>query len=928
MIAYLSQHTDKTSISRETFLLMLYAALDRGSYRFARQAALEWLSDYPGDLVVNLLLARAWLGEGNLNDASEILSRLIIADPEFSEAYYYYVLATKKQNPGQWLPQLACLYALEGEALFDVSLPDWADMLREAHMAFLNGEYDKTEEQLYRVLGLNLNLSLPAVMHLQLSARRQDETSVANLALIYHTRWQECLHFALYRADTLIRQANEAQGLALLRQCVINDPAAQVASRLWGRNFTYRPLWPETLEIEFLMPVPAEVAKCLGWNQLSAGHVTSAKGDSPDRAQVVSSAEEAALPIETLQSEEQPQVDIEPPTMSDHPVEQNNRDVNPLPEQPEMKSVVSDQITVEPSTDSASDSGCTEDVPPMKFANSVNESLKPISDAIQHLAKKINHPVIAKADGRFPVYVIFSSRLGLISQYGQQTMEILESEMKRLVAAIRKRPGWGAMIYFPDDIKINKAFNLKGVQGNDPWRLKLALVDLDQALAKKGARIGALLIVGGPEVVPFHRLPNPTEDADDYVLSDSPYSTLDSNYFVSEWPTGRLPGGNDSDAGLLLEQLRNLVNYHQQFKQHLSWWQALFARLQNFRIVPKGIKRKKTPHYFGYSAAVWKASSQVVFRPLAEKQALFISPPETSGSIEPELITDAMMGYYNLHGLSDSAEWYGQRDMSDPVGGEDYPVALSVKDLIKNGRAPRIIFAEACYGAYINNKAENESVALRFLGIGVPAFIGSTGISYGSITAPLIGADLLGYLFWKNIQEGYSVGDAFNLAKINLVREMNRRQGFLDGEDQKTLVSFVLYGDPLMKGNTGGSQTKSLPRLREQPAIKTICDRRENDNSPRPIPQELLIEVKKAVHKYLPGFDAAEIFCTEEHVSHQESEHRCPMYELGGKAVSPELAGRKVITMSKQIRAGHVHTHYVKATVDKSGKLVKLAVSH
>ncbi len=308
-------------------------------------------------------------------------------------------------------------------------------------------------------------------------------------------------------------------------------------------------------------------------------------------------------------------------------MEQSDRHVNPFPEQSETEPTIVEQITTETATDHVRDNECTADVPPMKFANSVNESLKPIHDAIQHLAKKINHPVIAKADGRFPVYVIFSSRLGLISQYGQQTMEILESEMKRLVAAIRKRPGWGAMIYFPDDMKINKAFNLKGTQESDPWRLKLSLADLDRALAKKGARIGALLIVGGPEVVPFHRLPNPTEDADDYVLSDSPYSTLDSNYFISEWPTGRLPGGSGSDAGLLLEQLRNLVTYHQQFKQRLSWWQALFARLRNIRIVPKGIKRKKTPYYFGYSAAVWKASSQVVFRPLSEKQTLFISTP-------------------------------------------------------------------------------------------------------------------------------------------------------------------------------------------------------------------------------------------------------------------------------------------------------------
>jgi hypothetical protein len=66
---------------------------------------------------------------------------------------------------------------------------------------------------------------------------------------------------------------------------------------------------------------------------------------------------------------------------------------------------------------------------------------------------------------------------------------------------------------------------------------------LDKVFAKKGEMIGSLLIVGGPEVVPFHRLPNPTDDLDDEVLSDSPYSTRDSNYFVPEWPVSRIPGG-------------------------------------------------------------------------------------------------------------------------------------------------------------------------------------------------------------------------------------------------------------------------------------------------------------------------------------------------------------------------------------------------
>ena len=44
---------------------------------------------------------------------------------------------------------------------------------------------------------------------------------------------------------------------------------------------------------------------------------------------------------------------------------------------------------------------------------------------------------------------------------------------------------------------------IKPVIGNDPWQIKLALADLDQALAKRGEMIGALLIVGGPEIVPF-----------------------------------------------------------------------------------------------------------------------------------------------------------------------------------------------------------------------------------------------------------------------------------------------------------------------------------------------------------------------------------------------------------------------------------------
>mgnify|MGYP001081235206 CR=1 FL=1 len=70
-------------------------------------------------------------------------------------------------------------------------------------------------------------------------------------------------------------------------------------------------------------------------------------------------------------------------------------------------------------------------------------------------------------------------------------------------------------------------------------------------------------------------------------------------------------------------------------------------------------------------------------------------------------------------------------------------------------------------------------------------------MAYGSIAAPLAAADLLGHTFWRYLHEGFPAGEALRQAKIHLASSMSQRQGYLDGEDQKTLISFILFGDPL-----------------------------------------------------------------------------------------------------------------------------------
>ena len=65
---------------------MLEAALTNDQPRFAREAALHWLSTYPGDLQVSLCYARALLAETKTAQALPILKGLCQADPEFVEA--------------------------------------------------------------------------------------------------------------------------------------------------------------------------------------------------------------------------------------------------------------------------------------------------------------------------------------------------------------------------------------------------------------------------------------------------------------------------------------------------------------------------------------------------------------------------------------------------------------------------------------------------------------------------------------------------------------------------------------------------------------------------------------------------------------------------------------------------------------------------
>ncbi|HEX6303612.1 MAG TPA: hypothetical protein VFZ76_05435 [Anaerolineales bacterium] len=908
-----------TSMLRQDFVHLLRTSLTVGSHRFARQAGLLWLAHYPGDLPVNWLYNQSLLQAGMRDQAIAGLRKICQADPEYLQAQT--TLAQALQSVAGNDQQTSCgeLYVLGGEPGANMRLPDWAYRLREARTAIDCDQLALAEDLIHQVLLGEPATPLTALLHLELSSKKAlPEMVMRDLARHYRQHWPDCVACILWLAHALLQSEEADRAVALLHQAVARDITGQVATRLWGENHSYQALWPARLAAPLDLAIPAPVAVALGWNQLPA--------ESPAARPVMDQATKRP-PLPKATAQPQPvrldaAIQISPPK-------------SPQPEAPPSgKHAGQWQVSTQ-------------------NLQTVPETLRDVQDELERVADRLKRNHIARSDGRFPVYVVFSTQQGLRQKYGSRFGDI-DTALRELVSAVAAREDWRALLIYPDDPESLSVYGIQPAEAGDAWGLKLVLADLDLSLARQGEMIGAVLIVGGPDVVPFHHLPNPVDDVDIDAPSDNPYATRDENYFIPEWLVGRLPGGEGSDPEALLHTIRSIAGRHRQGRTASPWYRRWVALIKSkLWFIPQQVRPS-----WGYTAAVWRRSALSVFRPIGPPHALLVSPPiqvnGRPGKIQKDKrLPHARLGYFNLHGLQDASEWYGQRDPAEPEGGLDYPVALRPEDVADTGRAPEVVFSEACYGAHIIGKNVDQALALKFLASGSQAVIGSTVTAYGSITPPLIAADLLGHTFWRYLREGIPAGEALRRAKIHLAREMLRRQGYLDGEDQKTLITFVYFGDPLAQPVAFGSRAKTIFRPLKRPkSIKTVCDRamRAEKNptldSLSPIPAGTLAEVKHIVQQYLPGMQDAEVLLTQEHANCRGGNHTCPTSQLGRLSRAPRQASRSVVTLSKRIlhpgimapgdqdanwdedaQAPHVHWHYARLTLDQDGNIVKLAVS-
>lgn len=874
------------ALDRYRFLMILNAANMCEEHQFAKKAAMLWLVNFPGDLFVKFHQAMAFENLDQQDQALDILKGLVELDPLFLEPNRALSQISESAELRDYHADLTRY--LEKKIPPDDTSARWLLALWDARLAYSQGDLEQAIALIHETLVENPPTPIPAILHLQTAYKTENQEMLSNLSEIYLQQWPKCLQINVIKALAEMELGDEATAVERLHWIAAHDSAGQVIQQMMGVGHRFLNLWPDRMEIYFDLPIPASITAHLGWNQLQTGQTEEPifKHSRVSKTDEQEASEEATQKIRVITASPPQSKIIEEP-----PQEQEVE----LPESEDEK-----------------------------WAS--EEDFEEIQQAFSKIAKRLKKPDLERADNRFPVYIVMTSKNQLEIVYGPNTTAIIDEHLNNLVGLIQTLPDWNATLFYPDDPQQMAQMGIKPVLGSDPWQIKLALADLDEALAKRGEMIGALLIVGGPEIVPFHHLPNPTYDNDLDVPSDNPYACIDENYFISQWPVGRLPGETGTDAGLLLQQIRGVIDQYEKRAKYSKSLVVNVASLINdilhfFTTLGNRFTNKKN---FGYSAEIWQRASAEVYKTVGNPKDLCLSPPIQANSLNLYKDYGLQAGYFNLHGVKDGPYWYGQKDFSNATNGPDYPIALSPSMFNEDHQSPKLILTEACYGANVHKKRYEEALSLKCLDSGTSSFIGSTCIAYGSITPPLIAADYLAEVFWQKVLEGMPVGYALMQAKLSLAEEMTKTQGFLDGEDQKTLLSFVLYGDPLAMHDGLQTMPKPLFRFRAYPTLKTISDYdMQSTTESSEMPKQVNKQVKKVVEKYLPGLENAQMqFKTSSRSTASKSgvDENTPAFDA---------VDRFVVTLRKSYDQNQhtAHHHFARMTFDKKGKLVKFTTS-
>jgi hypothetical protein len=366
--------------------------------------------------------------------------------------------------------------------------------------------------------------------------------------------------------------------------------------------------------------------------------------------------------------------------------------------------------------------------------------------------------------------VIVTDKTRLVRKYQISGFAKIETALRQVVATDLQF-GLTTAIVFLDDQNAMAAINGRAVTsiGTPLPRQYKDAIDAVHLAHKPDY----LVLLGGPEVIPYQRLSNDDlssadnsiTDPDRQIESDLPYacdesfSEIPSHFLTPTRVVGRIPDCSGS------------------------------LDVSRFVRVLEAIARREPPrpravysNVFAISAAAWEKSTTATLTtvfPTAPK--LNLSPHDGPDWSRSQF--ENPLHYINCHGRDTTLDFLGDN------GAGSQPIAHRAARVASDAVPGTVVVAECCYGAKLRDP---DTIAFSYLERGAHCVFASTNTSFG-VPDSTDWADLLCRSFLTHTLDGRSTGLATLMARLDYAAA---QQPALTHLDVKTVAQFVLLGDP------------------------------------------------------------------------------------------------------------------------------------
>jgi hypothetical protein len=415
------------------------------------------------------------------------------------------------------------------------------------------------------------------------------------------------------------------------------------------------------------------------------------------------------------------------------------------------------------------------------------------------------NPSTPRNDQSIKLSVTVKSRLE--GKYKPADLQQINDAVKRWIQADAKRGIQTLHVHVDDATEMN-AQGVEPVLGEaTPEKIKQAIDDLCNKLTPTP---DYLVLFGGDDIVPMFQVPNPSFgsglqelDTDKTVPSDNPYATHlpflppDSTnpWIIPDRAIGRIPDmlpdplypNRKGDVGWLLDYLKTATN-----------WTPKAASTYNRR-------------YAICTAEAEDAGTEFMQKTFAESGAPLLCPPVSDAADSPATRDQLSAGLHLIkcHGNQGDATFWGFEDENKT---KPYPAITSTAlRKLPHLKHPTVVAAMCCYGAQIFSPKDDDTwpVASTYLRKGAVGFVGSTMMAWVG-TSGMGPADWIVQGYLKNVLAGDSLGSAFLACKQDYHSHYSLNDHILSNDEQKTLIEYVLLGDPSIHPVSSSQSSKGL----------------------------------------------------------------------------------------------------------------------